>query len=231
MTMRVEPYSVGSHLHVIKRGARGLEIVRDDSDHWRFIRMLHLLNDEHFDKDWYFSAKDKPIFYRPESWAKREPIVDILAYTLMPNHFHLILFEIKEGGASKFMKRLGQSMTNYTNEKYQEHGSIFQGSYRSRTIGTDEYLRYVAAYVMVKNTFELYPHNGLEGAQKDFDAAWEWAIAYRFSSIGDYAGVREESPILAKGLLGELFTPRTFRSFARDHILGGKWTQQEKQLE
>lgn len=230
--MRVEPYDIGSYLHVIKRGARGMQIVRDLPDRWRFLRMLYLLNDTGFRPDWFFSKENESIFHRPPHWPTREPIVDLLAYTLMPNHFHLILREIKEGGSSLFMKRLGQSMTNYSNEKYKEHGSLFQGAYRSRTIAEDDYLRYVAAYVMVKNTFELYPDGGLQAGMENFDKVWDWAVEYKFSSLGDYSGNRSSSDILSQGnLLKEIFDSAMFKAYSRDVILGGKWKQGIKVLE
>ncbi len=232
--MRVQPYCVGSYLHIIKRGARGLNIVRDTSDYWRFVKMLFLLNDANFNNDWFFEKNTNSTFERPKHWLEREQIVDVLAYTLMPNHFHLLLRESHEGGVTLFMKRLGQSMTNYTNVKYQEKGSLFQGAYRSRTVEDDEYLRYVAIYIMVKNTFELFPNGGLPAASNNFDDAWEWAIKYKFSSLGDYVNQREVSPILStNSLISEIMTPKFLKSYARDVILGmnEKWKEEEKQLE
>ena len=228
--MRVEPYTVGSYLHVIKRGARGINIVREEAEYWRFLRMLFLLNDQHFDRYWRDNKLDG-LFSRPAQSSPRQPIVEIAAYTLMPNHFHLILREIQEGGVTLFMKRLGQSMTNHANEKYGEKGSLFQGAYRSRTINEDDYLRYVAAYVMVKNTFELYPEGGLQAGIENFTKVWDWAKQYNFSSLGDYSEVRTNSPIVDTGLLGEIFTPDTFKLYAQDVILGGKWKQGIKSLE
>lgn len=229
--MRVEPYTVGSYVHVIKRGARGLDIVRDESDKWRFIRTLYFMNEKFFDQNWMLSTKSESMFFRPEQWPERKPLVEILCYTLLPNHFHLLFREIQENGMSQFMKKLGQSMTNHANQKYEERGSLFQGSYRSKTMDSDEYLRYVAAYIMVKNTFELYPQGGLTRAQRDFEAAWQWSITYPFSSLGDYADIRRTSPILTKGLLAEIFTPTSFKDYAYEVILSGKWKEEEKELE
>ncbi len=192
--------------------------------------MLFLLNDQHFDRYWRDNKLDG-LFSRPEHLLPRQPIVEVVAYTLMPNHFHLILHEIQEGGTTLFMKRLGQSMTNHANEKYAEKGSLFQGPYRSKTISEDEYLRYVSAYVMVKNTFELYPDGGLQAGMESFDKVWDWAVEYKFSSLGDYSEVRSNSPILNPGLLGELFTADSFKMYARDVILAGKWKQGVKTLE
>ena len=222
--MRIEPFTTGSYVHVLKRGARGINIVRDESDRWRFLRILFFMNDEHFDKSWTAVTRGKGLFQRPESWPKRKPLVNILSYTLMPNHFHLLLNEIQSGGVSLFMKKLGQSMTEHANLKYKEKGSLFQGAYKSKTIKTNEYLRHLAVYIMVKNVFELYPKKRLAGAQENFEDAWKWANNYSFSSISDYAGMRVRSPIITKGILEEVFdTPAKFKSFSRDVIMGGRW--------
>src|SRR3989344_6790484 len=103
--MRVEPFGVGSYVHVIKRGARGLSITESESDKLRFVRLLYYMNDEFFDEDWY-KIDQRRNFYRPDAWPGREPLVGILAFTLMPNHFHLLLKEVRDGGISLFMQKL-----------------------------------------------------------------------------------------------------------------------------
>ncbi len=226
--MRVEPFIVGSYLHVLKRGARGIDIVHDESDKWRFLRTLFFMNDEHIDFNWTVVAKGMGLFSRPQNWPKRRPLVNILCYTLMPNHVHLLLKEIQKGGVSLFMKKIGQSMTEHANKKYKEKGSLFQGAYKSKTITTNEYLQHVSVYIMVKNVFELYPEGGLKGAQNSFDDAWKWAITYPFSSFGDYAATHSNYPIISKEIIGEIFdSSQKFKSFSREVILGGKWTPTE----
>ncbi len=247
--MRVEPYNVGSYVHIVKRGARGLEITGDPSDEWRFLRLLFYMNDEYYTEDWMrvpdvaskvsqtspasltnlktnIKKQNYNPFERPAEWPARKPLVKILCYTLMPNHIHLLVQEISRGGVSKFMQKLGMSMSKHFNEKYKSKGSIFQGAYRGRTIGDDHYLRYVAAYIMVKNTFEVYPDGGLTGAVKDFNKAWQWAIGFEFSSLADYCGTRN-SVIVDKDILEEIFEgakgKKEFKEFARDVILSGKW--------
>jgi len=222
--MRVEPYTVGSYLHVIKRGARGMNIVREESDKWRFLKSLYLLNDNFLDHNWMISTKDEDMFYRPEEWPERKPIVEVVAYTLLPNHFHLLLKETNEGGVSQFMKKIGQSMTNHANIKYEETGSLFQGAFKSKTCTEDTYLRYLFAYVMVKNTFEMYPEGGLVGAQNNFEDAWQWGSKYPFSSLSEYTNTRI-TPILTKQTFNETFPNNSFTSFAKDVILSGKWNQ------
>ncbi len=220
--MRKEPFTVGSYVHVMKRGARGMPIVQDDGDRWRFLLMLNHFNDYFHSESWYRDLMDEKIantLKRASSWPDKNALVAIEAFTLMPNHFHLILKEIVEGGVAKFMHKLGTGMANHANAKYKEKGSLFQGPYRLRNITEDIYFRYAGVYVMVKNTMELYP-GGLEKACKTFNDAWEWAIHYPYSSLGHYAEV-VDSPILTKPFLKELFpTPGGLKTFAYDFLLG-----------
>ena len=137
----------------------------------------------------------------------------------MPNHFHLILGEIQDDGIAKFMQKLCGSMTTHFNLKYKEKGSIFQGPYKSLTVGTDRYFIHLVPYVMVKNVFELYS-GGLVAATKEFERAWKWASEeYKFSSLPEYAGTRA-TPILTDKALNMFDSRNQFKVFARDMIIG-----------
>src|SRR3989338_1568284 len=181
--MRVEPHSVGSIVHVIKRGTRGLKITKDDKDKIRFVKSLFLLNDEHTDSNWLKATSKLPLYERPSYWQERRPLTRILAWTLMPNHFHLLMQEIKDGGIAKFMQRLCGSMSTAYNNKYKEKGSLFQGGYKGKTISDDSHFLYLPFYILVKNVLEVYP-GGLAKALKNFNKAWKWATNYQFSSFG-----------------------------------------------
>jgi len=184
--MRVDPREVGSVVHVIQRGARGLDIVRDKHDQVRFKALLFYLNDSFSDTNWLKTTKTFTQLQRPEHWPDRDPLVRILAWTLLPNHFHLLLEEIRDNGISKFIQRLCGSMSMAFNAKYSEKGSLFQGSYQSRTVDNDDYLSYLTFYIQVKNVLDLYP-GGLTATIHNFDDAWLWASQYSFSSFASYA--------------------------------------------
>ena len=194
--MRVEPRSVGSLVHVVQRGTRGLNIVRDVHDRTRFGGLLFYLNDSFSDSNWLKTTQTFKQLQRPDHWPDRDPLVHILAWTLLPNHFHLLLEEIRDNGISKFMQRLCGSMSMAANAKYSEKGSLFQGSYKSRTVDTDEYLSYLSFYIQVKNVLEMYP-GGLLQAMRNFDDAWLWASKYPFSSFAAYM-TDATSPIIEK---------------------------------
>jgi putative transposase len=217
--MRKEPYGVGSFVHVIQRGTRGAPIVHDDEDKNRFLLMLAHFNDEYQPANWFRDIDDPNLspFTRPSEWPKQKNIVHIIAFCLLTNHFHLLLEETREGGISKFMQRLGTGMAYRYNLKYKEHGSIFQGSFRSRTIDRDNYLRYVIAYIQLKNTLDMY--KGTWTSTRAFERAYTWACSYPYASLGDHVGTCKR-PIIERDFLVELFAPATFKEFGRDFIEG-----------
>ena len=221
--MRKETITPDSFVHIINRGNKQMPIYRQKSDLWRLLFSLFYVNN-FSSKNWMRElerAKIEPQnFIWPDVFGERKPIVSVLAFTIMPNHFHLILKEIKDSGISNFMHKFSMGHSKFINAKYRENGKLFQSTFKSKILDTDEYLRRVAVYVMVKNTFELFPKGGLAGATKNFEDAWKWAIDYPFSSLGSYAGKRN-SPILDKDLLGEIFdSPKDFKEFSKDYILG-----------
>jgi putative transposase len=215
-------------MHVLKRGARGMSLAKDSKDKLRFVRLLCHMNDSFKDEYWEQNTLGLDPFERPERWPEKQPLVKILAWTLMPNHFHLLLKENVKGGISTFMQKLGNSMTTHYNFKYKEKGSIFQGSYKGKIVSEDRYLRWLASYIMVKNVFELYP-GGLYAAASNFEAAWQWAETYSYSSFKDYTTKhKEESAFIDKDILGEIFsTPQKFKASAREMILSRTWEKDE----
>jgi hypothetical protein len=182
--MRIEPFGVGSVVHITLRGTRGTDIARDTDDKSRSMRALFFLNDTHSDPYWHRSVAKLSPFERPDHWPERDPLVHILAWTLLSNHLHLLVQEIREGGTAKFMQRLGGSMTKCFNAKYKEKGSLFQDSYHARLVAEDAHHQYLAFYILVKNVLDMYP-GGLVAAHSHFDDAWEWAKRYPYSSLGE----------------------------------------------
>ena len=192
--------------------------------------MLRHFNDSNAREHWFRDLLDEKLVHtlnRPTVWPKQDKLVALLAFCLLDNHFHLLLREIRENGISTFMQKLGTGMAKHFNEKYQERGSIFQGAYKSRTITGDSYLRGVSVYIQVKNAFELVPKEVVQNgvSLKNFDKVYDWVCKYPYSSLGNYSG-EIESPIMDKDILGEIFTPKSFRNFAKDFMLA-RWEKEK----
>ena len=75
------------------------------------------------------------------------PIVEILAFVLMPNHFHLILQQKVDSGITKFMHKLGTGYTMYFNEKYSRVGHLFQGRFKAVLVEKDHHFLYLPHYI------------------------------------------------------------------------------------
>ena len=205
-------------MHVFNRGNRKQEIVRDDKDRERFVQMLYYFNDEYAPLNlWKSDFHNK--FERPAEWPERDPLVKVHGFTLMDNHYHLVLGEMKESGIAKFMQKLGTGMTNRFNTRYKETGRLFQGAYKARRINSDNYLEYLAVYVHVKNVFELYP-GGLKNALTHVDDAFTFAVGYPYSSLGAYfSNDHVRTPIIAADIWQETFKNKSeFKEFARNCI-------------
>lgn len=222
--MRKEPFFVNDIVHVYNRGNRKQLIVHDAKDRWHFLQMLYYFNTEKTPDNPFRNLREllKSDFNSrllwPKEWGTRQPIVLILAFALMKNHFHLLLQEIKEGGTSLFMQRLGTGMTSYSNLKYQEVGRLFHGSYKAKRVDKDNYLRSLDVYIQVKNPFELYS-GGLKKAVQEFDKAFDWATQYPYCSLGDYMGHRNSQIVDTDFLKAQFSSPKEYKEFARERLL------------
>jgi putative transposase len=222
--MRIEPFAVGDIIHVYNRGNRKMDIVRDESDRYRFLISLRYLNDEHpselvmraicGEKKYRDNSRRSDLreLGWPEGASPQKPLVEIVAYCLMPNHFHILMREIVAGGITSFMRKLGTSFTSYTNVKYGESGRIFQGAYQARLISDYSYLQYVDVYIQVLNPFELLPP---DMPLMNFNGAFNCALDYRFGSLGESLG-RINLGILDRGPVAQKFNlPDTFGDYKK----------------
>lgn len=80
--------------------------------------------------------------------------IDLLAYCLMPNHYHLLLHQASENALAEFMRSLSTSYTMYFNERYERVGPLFQGRYKARIVDTDAYSLHISRYIHL-NPIEL----------------------------------------------------------------------------
>ena len=134
--MLVIKYVNNYFYHIYNRGIDGRDIFNEEKDYLRFIHCLYEFNDKRP------ALPYRWLFKKEEVLNKKNPgelLVNILCFCLMPNHFHLILQQIIEGGITKFMRKLGTGYTMYFNEKYERSGVLFQSKFKSILIETDEY--------------------------------------------------------------------------------------------
>lgn len=142
MPFRTIPFVNDEFYHLYNRGLEKQPIFTDKRDYSHFIRALF----------YYQIQNPKPKFslYRQSKTFpidQTKKIVDIICYCLMPNHFHLLVRQLKDGGISEFMRRFIHSYTKYRNIKYKRQGPVLQGMFKAVRVETDEQLLHLSRYI------------------------------------------------------------------------------------
>lgn len=193
--------------HVYNRGTDKRKIFLAKGDYARFVALLYLCNQARRIELTKSGIADAFNVVRDEQ------LVSIVAYCLMPNHFHLLLREKAEGGISLFMQKLTTAYTMYFNRKYGRSGGLFESTFKARHASEDTYLKYLIAYIHL-NPVKLIDHKWKENGIQDPVRAEEYLDNYRYSSYLDYSGkIRSENKIINTRALPEYFeSPKDFKA-------------------
>lgn len=157
-----EPLITGEYYHVYNRGVDKRDIFDDLNDLERFKESIKQFNQ--VEGIGSLEMYHKSISVRALSShrdLKSEPLVAIVAFCVNPNHFHFVLKQLADGGISKFMQKVLGGYTYYFNEKNQRSGSLFQGTYKYKSIKDDNYFRKIFGYVNQNYLVHDIPKNKL----------------------------------------------------------------------
>lgn len=213
-------FAPGEYYHLYNRGTDKRIVFLDKADHERFISLLYLCNSGiPIHRSDHAKASLDDIFLIP----KETTLVDIGAYCLMPNHFHLLVREHSDGGLSMFMQKLMTAYTMYFNKRHERRGTLFEGSFRAQHVDEDGYLKYLFAYIHL-NPIGIIESGWKEHRIKNRKAAEKHIHDYAYSSFIDYS--QPEAPRRASAILNtiafpEYFeTPKAFSEYITDWISG-----------
>lgn len=198
------PLVTGSFYHVYNRGVEKRKIYIDKRDYLRFLETL----------DFYRKAplpmKLSDFRRGAIQWKKidnQKELVKIFCYCLMPNHFHLLLQQLEDKGITHFLRKLSDSYTRYFNTKHKRIGPLFQGSFKAKSIESDEYLLQLSKYIH-RNSFPL--------------SKWEYEV-YPYSSYKFYLS-GEVHPFCDTNFIGSYFSTSNpklnYQSFVEESEIG-----------
>jgi len=195
--MRKTKFEDNEYYHIYNRGTdkRSITTMKEDSD--RFVGSIIAFNSREPIGSIYLilsgsASKD----------LEMESLVEIIAYCFNPNHFHLILKQIEDGGISKFMHKFGTGFTRYFNDNHYRSGSLFQGRFKARHIESDYDLLRMSTYVNLN--YKVHQLSG--SATKLVRSSWDEyrgnakkqicsrdIILDQFSSIKEYTKFAQET--------------------------------------
>jgi putative transposase len=195
--------------HIMDRGVDKRQVFMDDQDYFRFIHDLYEFNDEKPSNSTHF------MFYNSPSWdigcpkleirrRKRDCLVKIHAFVLMPNHYHLFISAVVEDGIPKFMKKLNMGYSKYFNEKNERKGALWQGKYKSVPVTGDGHFLYLPYYIHF-NPLDLVAPEWRKRNIPNKEKAIEFLKTYRWSSHLDYLGQKNFPSVTDRSFLLKCF--------------------------
>lgn len=182
MPGRLEPLVTGQVYHIFNQGINGQAVFTCLKEYKRAILALNYYR--------FLNPDLKLSLFLQKSVSERKDIlkeknvntkkiIDILAYCLMPNHFHLLLRQNKDGGISKYLSQVQNSYTRYFNSKNKRKGPIFYDQFKAVRIEDDNQLLHVNRYI------HLNPYSGF--VVKNFKEI----ESYPWSSFREYLGLEK----------------------------------------
>lgn len=196
MPYRTTPFVDGEFYHLYNRGINKQITFFDKRDYSRFTQTLF----------YYQIANPKPKFslFKQSSLFKideSKKIVEIICYCLMPNHYHLLVKQLQEGGISEFMRKFINSYTKYRNTKHKQLGPVFQSLFKAVRIETDEQLIHTSRYIHLNPLVSLLV--------KDLKL-------YPYSSYKTYIDLENDPRVAKKEILNFFSSPQKYERFVLD---------------
>lgn len=205
-------FVTGEFYHIFNRGVEKRDIFQQIADYFRFIFCLYELNDKGLVnmRNRIKNRKDKKYRGATPVSKPKEPLVEIIVFCLMPNHYHLVLRQLVDGGISLFMKKLGDSYVGYFNEKYNRKGmgSLFQDRFKAVHIKDDNQFFNLICYIFT-NPIELFKKNWKEVGVKNPEKAIKFLESYRWSSFLDCIGISNFPSVTKRDFIMEFFESST----------------------
>jgi putative transposase len=200
------PIGIDEWYHCYNRGVDKRRIFEDQRDYERFLLTMYAGNSTSSIHISNFNLPTIAAVIEKGVLEQEDPLVSIGAYCLMPNHFHFVLKEIKSAGIARFMQKVCTGYTMYFNKKNERTGALFAGTFKSKHVPDDRYLKHLISYVHL-NPAEL------------FDARWKYGtsdvakieqklLTYRYSSLPEFLGKDRAEKLLLDPAVMNLYEKR-----------------------
>lgn len=209
MSIRKKPFVSKEYYHIYNRGNSKQKIFHDKQDHSHFISLLYACNSLNNFRTYGLNKVESPY-----DFERGILLVNIGAYCLMSNHFHILITQTEKGDISKFMQKLTTAYVMYYNKKYKRIGSLFEGKFKAEHLDSDTYLKYIFSYIHL-NPLKLIDKDWKEKGIHNKKSALDYLYSYLYSSYIDYLGKeRVQNKILNQKAFPNYFP--TQKEFSRE---------------
>lgn len=158
----LKEYAVDQFYHVYNRGVEKREIFLDEQDYIVFLGLLKK-----------YLTGESPNNKNRHAFKSLSKDVQLLAYCLMPNHFHLLLYQSSENGITQLLRRISTGYVMYFNERYKRVGPLFQGTYKASHINSDVYLHHISRYIHLNpNDYSTWPYSSFLNYAGEKQTQW-----------------------------------------------------------
>lgn len=183
----VKEYVSGGYYHLYNRGVEKRDIFIDDQDYRVFLDFLKL-----------YLNPPKPSGRRKNTKQEKEHIdlskeIDLIAYCLMPNHFHLFVKQNTNDGIAKLMKLINMRYVMYFNRRHNRVGGLFQGVYKAALVNNDRQFTHLSRYIHlnpkgIRRKYDIYPYSSYKYYVSQAPPEWlkPAAAIDMFGSIDEY---------------------------------------------
>lgn len=196
----IKTYIENGFYHIYNRGVEKRTIFQDEKDYKVFLSYLKSYLSpppQRTDLLTPFTLKGstfRGITRQPNNYHQQ---ITLLAYCLMPNHFHLLIRQKSPTVIKSFMQSITTRYTMYFNKNYDRVGTLFQGTYKAVLVNNENYLLHLSRYIHLNPT---------ETKQSLVDA---------FSSYADYLHLRNTSWVDSKPILS-YFGKSSYQQFVEN---------------
>jgi len=198
-----QPIQVDEWYHCYNRGVDKRKVFLEERDYERLLLLMYLGQRQGpiqlFNEN---VIRLKTILKEPPK-TQRPNIVEIGAYALMPTHFHFVLKEMQEGGIALFMQKVFTGYTMYFNQKNERTGALFAGTFKSKHVLDDRYLKHLVSYVHL-NPAELYEPRWKENQANSLSIE-KRLREYPYSSLPEFMGDVRPQRLLLGSSVFQLF--------------------------
>ena len=212
---RKTTFSIEENYHIYSRGHDKRLIFQNEKDYNRFLAIMYLCNNT---ENIHLSDHPSSTLSELLDIKRKDQLVDIGAYCLMPNHFHLLIHEKTESGISKFMQKILTAYTMYFNKKNERAGTLFSSSFKANHVDKDEYLKYLFSYIHL-NPIKLMEPKWKETGISNKKGAEAFLNSYSYSSFPDYTNQERKQ----KNILNKEAFPKYFENIKEFKDFMGAW--------